>query len=271
MKKSINAWTFGGKLPILEAARQVRTAGFEAFELTLELEGDLTIETGESACKKLAEGVRATGLEIASAACGLFWQASYTSPDPADRERAKAWTRASLQRARWLGTDALLVVPGMVSHFAEPTKLVTPYGKALNLAYDALRELSGDAESYGVVIAIENVWNGFLLSPVEMAGLIDRVGSPWVQAYFDTGNVLKFGFPEDWIDTLGGRIKRVHLKDFKTAMGNIDGFRPLGDGDANWSAIMAALRRCGYDGPLTYEGGGDLADISKRIDRILAS
>ena len=271
MKKSINAWTFEGKVPYAEAARRAKAAGFEAIEPTVELEGELTVTSNEADCRRLAEQIRGAGLAIASLACGLFWQASYTSNDAADREKAKAWTRACLERAKWFGTDALLVVPGMVSHFAEPTKLVTPYATALSRAYDALRELAPDAEKHGVVIAVENVWNGMLLSPVEMADLIDRVNSPWVRGYFDTGNVLKFGFPEDWIETLGGRIKRVHLKDFKTAVGNIDGFKPLCDGNANWKAIMAGLRKHGYDGPLTFEGLGDLADISSRIDRILAS
>ena len=91
-----------------------------------------------------------------------------------------------------------------------------------------------------------------------------------MNAYLDVGNILKFGFPQDWIDILGRRIVRIHLKDFKIAVGNIDGFCPLGDGDADWPAVISALKRHGYDGPLTYEGPGDLADISQRIDQILA-
>ena len=85
------------------------------------------------------------------------------------------------------------------------------------------------------------------------------------------GNILKIGFPQDWIAILGARVRRIHLKDFKVAVGNIDGFCQLGDGDANWPAVISALKQAGYDGPLTYEGPGDLADISRRIDRILAS
>jgi hexulose-6-phosphate isomerase len=119
------------------------------------------------------------------------------------------------------------------------------------------------------VIAIENVWNGFLLSPLEMAELIDRVNSPWVRVYFDTGNAIKLGFPEDWISTLGGRIARVHVKDFKRSFGTVEGFCPLGDGDANWPAIMNTLREIRYAGPLTFEGRGDLSNISQRMDAIM--
>jgi hexulose-6-phosphate isomerase len=258
-------------VPIAEILPGIREAGFEGFEPTLELEGELATGTDECSCRRIGQQIRAAGLNVASLACGLFWQAAYTSPEPALREQARAWTLAGLDRARWLGTDVLLVVPGMVSHFRRPTQPLTRYAAALDLTYSALKELSFEAEKRGVCIAIENVWSQFLLSPVEVRDLIDRVNSPFVRVYFDTGNVLKYGFPEDWIEILGRRIARVHVKDFKISVGTLDGFCPLGEGDANWPAVMDALRRIGYQGPLTYEGPGDAADISRRIDRILSS
>lgn len=271
MKKSINGWSFAPGTPIKDIAAKVRAAGFDAFEPTLELSGELSVTTDEASCKKIGDTIRAAGLEVASLACGLFWQAAYTSPAPADREKAKQWTVAGLERARWLGTDALLVVPGMVSHFERPTTLVTSYSDAVERAEAALRELAAHAERCGVVIAIENVWNAFLLSPVEVRDLIDRVNSPFVQAYFDTGNVMKFGFAHDWIRILGKRVCRVHLKDFKVAVGNIDGFVALGDGDVDWPAVMTELKDIGYTGPLTYEGPGDPADICARVARVMSA
>ena len=225
----------------------------------------------EPTCRRLGDEIRAAGVEVASLACGLFWQSSYASPDPADRERARQWTIAGLARAQWLGADALLVVPGLVSHFRKPTERIVGYAEAMDRTFHALRALAPEAESRGVTIAIENVWNQFLLSPVELRGLIDELNSPYVGVYLDVGNVLKFGFPEDWIETLGRRVVRVHLKDFKLEVGTLDGFCPLGDGDVNWPMVMAALRQVGYDGPLTYEGPGEPADICERMERIVSS
>jgi hexulose-6-phosphate isomerase len=271
MKKSVNGWTFPKGMPIADVVKQVKAAGFEAFEPTLEGEGELTPTTDEATVRQLGDTIREAGLDVASFATGLYWGSNFTSPDPAVRQAAKELTIAGLDRARWLGTDAFLVVPGLVRHFERLREPVVSYADALTRAYEALRELAPEAESRGVVIAIENVWNGFLLSPVEMRELIDRVNSPWVRVYFDVGNVLVYGFPQDWIDILGARIARIHLKDFKVEIGTIEGFCPLCEGAADWAAVMSALKRAGYDGPLTYEGPGDPADVSQRIDRILAT
>jgi len=271
MKKGVNGWTFPAGTTWAAAAKAARAAGFEALEPTIGPDGELTVTTDEATCRRIGNEIRDAGLVVASVACGLFWETHYTSPDPTVREGAHDLTVGCLDRAKWLGAPALLVVPGVVAHFERPRRPVIGYAEALKLAYDALQTLSFEAEARGVVIAVENVWNQFLLSPVEFRELIDRVNSPWVRVYFDVGNVLKFGFPQDWIQTLGSRIQCVHLKDFRIEVGNINGFCPLGEGDADWPAILAALRRHNYDGVLTYEGPGDLADISRRIDRILAS
>jgi L-ribulose-5-phosphate 3-epimerase len=218
-------------------------------------------------------------------ATGLFWKFNYGSDDPAIRLRAHDLTLAMLDRAAWLGTDAILVVPAVVGRWDQPVPEVA-YQDALNRTFEALHDLAPEAEQCGVVIAIENVWNRFLLSPVEMVELLDRVNSPWVGAYFDVGNVMAIGYPQDWIATLGRRITRVHLKDYKLEKGtgpmcaehppgrpgksDLSPFCPLCEGDVDWPAVMKALSQAGYDGPLTYEGKGDLADIKARIDRIIA-
>ncbi len=225
--------------------------------------------TDEAACRRVADEIRAAGLEIGSVACGLFWQKHFALPNPRRRIEARHLVVSCLDRAAWMGAPVILVVPAVVAHFAKPAEPVAPYAFALQQTYEALRELAPEAESRGVIIAIENVWNHFLLSPVETRELIDRIDSPWVRVYFDVGNVMRFGFPQDWIETLGRRIARVHAKDYQTAIGTVDGFCPLGDGDVDWVAVMAALRRTGYDGPLVFEGRGDLADISARLDRVI--
>jgi hexulose-6-phosphate isomerase len=269
MKKGLNGWTFPVELPIAEAARTAAAAGFEVFEPTLNRTGDLTAETEEEACRRLGDTIREAGLEVGSLACGMFWQSHYAAPDAETREAARRLTLACLERAQWLGAPVVLVVPAVVSDFNRPKTPIVGYAEALQLSSQALRELAPAAEAFGVTLAVENVWNQFLLSPVEMREYVDRINSPWVTVYFDVGNILKYGFPEDWIETLAGRITRVHVKDYKLSVGTFDGFCALGEGDVNWPAVMQALRTVGYDGPLTYEGPGDPADIARRIDRIL--
>jgi hexulose-6-phosphate isomerase len=269
MKKGINGWTFPG-VPVVEAARQARAAGFEVFEPTINAEGELTPTTGEADCRRIADEIRATGLEISSVATGMWIQTHYTAEDPAVREAAMRLTLACLDRARWLGAGAVLVIPGLVRHEARPRELLCSYETALTRTYHALQQLMPEAERRGVTLAVENMWNSFLLSPLEMRDLIDRVNSAWVGVYLDVGNLLRYGMPEDWIRILGRRLSRVHVKDYKLAVGTREGFVPPGDGDANWPAIVEALRQTGYDGPLICEGKGDPADMAARLERILA-
>ncbi|MHC4672027.1 MAG: sugar phosphate isomerase/epimerase family protein [Planctomycetota bacterium] len=269
MIKSINYWTFPKDTPIADAVKSAREAGFAAIEPTLEAQGKLTPQTDESNCRKLGQVIRDAGLQVASLACGLFWETYYTSPHPQVRERAYKLTLAGMDRARWLGAPVLMVVPGILWRGRSRTFEVG-YDDALARSCDTLRQLAYEAEARGIIIALENVWNHFLVSPVEMRQFIDRISSSWVGVYFDIGNVLRYGVPQDWINILGRQIARVHLKDFKLEVGNADGFCPLGEGDVDFPAVMAALKNIGYDGPLTYEGPGDLKDISQRIDRIIA-
>lgn len=269
MIPSINGWTFPADMPIGQAARAAREAGFTGFEPTLNAAGELTPAADEATSRRIGDEIREAGLQVVSLASGLFWQTHYTHPDPAVRQAAFDLTVACLDRARWLGADVLLVVPGVVRREKEPPQRVCGYADALVRAYDALDRLKPEAERRGVVIALENVWNGFLLSPVELCDFLDRINSPWIAAYFDVGNILKFGMPEDWIRTLGPRIARVHVKDYRMTAGTGAGFVPPGDGDADWPAILAALRDVGYDGPLTVEGPGDPAELFRRIDTIL--
>lgn len=268
MRRGINGWNFAKPVRWAEAARAARDAGFACIEPTLELEGELTVTSDEASCRQVAESIRAMGLEITSLACGLYLETPYTSPDAAIRERSRQLTIACLDRAMWMGAATILVIPGVVIH-PRTGAVVCPYADALWYALDALQDLRFEAERRGVTIALENMWSGFLISPVELRDFIDRVNSAWVGAYFDTGNVLRYGDPVDWIRTLGRRMFRIHIKDYDVRIGGREGYCALGDGTIDWKAIMTALRETGYNGPLTYEGRGDLRDIAARMDKVL--
>ncbi len=172
--------------------------------------------------------------------------------------------RMALTSAKAFGCDAVLLVPAIVTE-------TVGYGDAYKRSQDNIRRLLPLAEEMRVIIAVENVWNKFLLSPLEFARYVDEFDSPWLKAYFDVGNVIVFGFAQDWIRTLGKRIVKIHLKDFKRS-----GYKwtNLLEGDVNWPEVRKALDEIGYRGFLTPElSGGDeayLADLSKRIDRIIA-
>ena len=179
----------------------------------------------------------------------LHWRYSLTAAEPNIAEHGKDIARRMLEIAKLLGADTILLIPGVVT--AE-----VPYDVAYQRAQSALKELARDAERLEVQIGVENVWNKFLLSPLEMARFIDEIGSPFVNAYFDVGNVLVSGFPQHWIPILGQRIKKVHVKDFRMDIGNITGFVNIYEGDVNWSAVKKALKDTGYDDVVTAEIGG---------------
>jgi hexulose-6-phosphate isomerase len=128
-----------------------------------------------------------------------------------------------------------------------------------------MKKLAPIAEEYGVHIAIENVWNKFLLSTLEMRAFVDAIGSDYVGVYLDTGNVMFAGYPEQWIKILGKRIKKVHFKEFRTNVGTLDGFVDLLAGDVNWKAVMQAFEKVGYDGWVTGEMIPAYAQHSEQI------
>jgi hexulose-6-phosphate isomerase len=269
MLVSINAWTFDPGLDARALADAAARSAAEAIELTFGTEGLLTDHSTQQDCREIATAMADKGLRIASLATALFWQVNYGHEDPAVRQRAEDLTRTGLDLAAWLGTDALLVVPAVVGRWNDPAPRIA-YGDALDRTCEALARLRHDAEDRGVQIGLENVWNRFLLSPRELRDLLDRINSPWVGAYFDIGNVLAFGYPRDWIRTLGRRIVRVHAKDYDLARTGPEGFNcALGEGSVDWPAVVAALREVGYDGPVTYEGRADAADAVVRLRKIL--
>lgn len=257
MKIGASYWMFEGgleaKRPIIEAMQEAKDLGFDSIELCIGSQGVLTHETTESQCKDIVAASKKIGIEISSVASGESWGSSPTASDPAVRQKITDFTKKALQVTRWLGTDAYLFVPGAVDVFFLPTAEVVPYDACYKLAQKAVKQLLPVAKKTGVAIAVENVWNRFLLSPLEMRDFIDSFESKFVGAYFDVGNVVLTGYPDQWIRILGKRIKRVHIKDFKRSVGTADGFVDLLEGDVNFDAVKKALKDIKYNGFVTAE------------------
>jgi len=257
MKISMSYWGLEGgleaKKPIMEAMQEVKDLGFDAIELAISSSGVLTPETTQQECKEIVAWARKIGIGISSVASGESWTYSPTAGKPDVRQKIVEFTKKSLQITNWLGMDAYLYVPGAVDVFFMPNGEVVPYDVCYARAKESLKELVPAAERLGVSICIENVWNKFLLSPLEMKEFIDSFGSKYVGSYFDVGNVLLTGYPDHWIRILGPRIRRVHIKDYKVSVGSAAGFCDLLEGDVNFEAVKKALADIHYDGYVTAE------------------
>ncbi len=248
MRKSISIWSFSGPDDLAGKLRLAREAGFEGFEIDLSEDGPVNLNSTAGELKAVRRLFDEAGLEPSGLASGLYWGTNPVSADPAVRERAARILEREIECAAALGIDTILVVPGTVGADFIPGGETVPY----HLAYDRAREfLQGAlplAEKLGVTLGVENVWNKFLLSPLEMRGFIDSFQSAAVGSYFDVGNALATGYPEHWIEILGDRIKRVHFKDYRRNVGSVDGFVEILSGDVDWPAVMRALGAAGYDG-----------------------
>ncbi len=257
MKISASYWIFDGgldgSLPIKSAMEQASKMGFEGIELGIASQGVLTHNTSQAECEEIVREAEKHGLEISGVASGESWTTSPTANDEDVRLKIIDFTQKALQITHWLGSDAYLFVPGAVEVFFLPEAEVIPYDVCYQRASEAISQLVPVAEKLGVAIAVENVWNKFLLSPLEMREFIDNFNTSQVGVYFDVGNVLLTGYPDQWIRILGSRIKRVHIKDFKRSVGNADGFVDLLEGDVDFEAVKQALSEINYDGYVTAE------------------
>lgn len=255
MKKGINIWSFNGRTPVKDCLEIARKAGFDGIELALNETGEISLESSEKELIEIKKAAEELNLELPSFATGLYWKYSLTSSDTKAREKAKSIVKKQLEFASILGADTILVVPGAVGVDFIPNCEVVSYDKAYDLSLNAMLELKEEAENYKVSIGIENVWNKFLLSPLEMRDFTDKIGSSFVGVYLDVGNIISTGYPEQWIRILGNRIKKVHFKDFKRSVGNISGFVDLLSGDVNYPEVINALKETGYNSYVTAEMG----------------
>ncbi|RIX47271.1 sugar phosphate isomerase/epimerase [Paenibacillus nanensis] len=253
MKKGINIWSFKEGSTIQECIQLAQKAGFEGIELSLNESGELGLDATDKDVHAIKSWLDDAGLEIAGLATGLYWNYSMTSADQSKRRKAIDIGKKQLELASAFGVDAVLVIPGAVGVDFIPGSEVVPYDAAYERASEAIAELVPHAASAGVSIAIENVWNKFLLSPLELRRFIDDQGSSYVGSYFDVGNVVHSGYPEQWIRILGDRIKKVHFKDYRRQTGGLHGFVDLLAGDVDYPAVVQALREIGYEGYVTAE------------------
>ena len=229
------------------------------------------MEVGNAPTMKEAEEIKRASESAKLPIHGIMnmehWKSPLSSADPAVAQKTVESMKSSLQQAKLFGASTVLLVPAVVN--ADVT-----YADAWKRSQPLIRSLIPEAEKNKVVIAVENVWNKFLLSPLEMARYVDDFKSPWVRAYFDVGNVLLFGYPQDWIRTLGkDRIAKLHFKDFKFANRQAQ-FVNLREGDLDWKQVHRALTEIGFSGYATVElAKGDAAylkDVAQRVDLILA-
>lgn len=237
-----------------------RSVGFDGIEMQ-------TVANPDEAAEIL-EASKKTGLRIHSVMNADHWRFPLSSNDAAVVARSVAGMETSLGNAALWGADAVLLVPAVVD-------AATSYADAWIRSQRVIRErLLPLAAQLRVVIAVEDVWNKFLLSPLEFAQYVDEMNSPQLKAYFDVGNVVFYGFPQDWIRTLGSRIVKIHLKDFQVDRPNGRfAWKNLGEGDVDWTAVRRALADIGYTGFVTTEvAGGDatyLKDLARRVERFV--
>lgn len=276
MKKGINIWSFPVGT-IKENLALAKKAGFEGVELALNGEGELSLKSTEKEILEIRKMAEDMGLSLYSLSSGLCWDYRLSDDDAAMRQKAKDMIKKQLETAKILGADTALVIPGVVNvEFSMPEKKVA-YDLVYERALEGINELKSSAEALKVNIGLENVWNKFLLSPMEMRDFIDKIGSDYVGSYLDIGNVLYCGYPEDWVRILGKRIKKIHFKDYRVQVGGLCGFVDLLAGDANYPEVIKALNEIGYDDWVSaemipnykYHTDAIIYNTSNAMDRIL--
>jgi L-ribulose-5-phosphate 3-epimerase len=258
LKKAVGIGMIQIKGSLRQQFQVVKECGFDGVEL--DAPSDLAPD-------QVQEALQASGLAVSEVVDSKHWTVPLTDPDAAVRAKGRDALVAALEAAARFGATSVLLVPGIVD------KQVS-YDQAWERSVAEIKAVLPVAEKCGVTIAIENVWNDFLLSPLEAARYVDQFASPWVGFHFDVGNVVTFGFPEQWIRILGPRIKKLHIKEFsrkkRDDLGLWKGFDvELGEGDCDWPAVMTALDDIHYQGWATAEvKGGDVTRLKALATRM---
>ena len=262
LKKAIMLGTLGIKGTLVEKMQAAQKAGYEGVE-----------PHGGMNNQEVLDALGTSGLKAASVCCHTHWKQTLTHNDEKMREEGLQGVLTTLRDAKAYGATSILVVPGVVSE-------EVPYDVAWERSVTEIKKAVPLAKELGVHISIENVWNNFILSPIEAVKFLDDIGDPIVGWHFDIGNVLRYGWPEQWIKVLGKRINRIHVKEFDIEKMKKEGLYKgfdcdLAEGSNNWPAIMKALDTAGYSGWAISEqrGGnifGGLQKLTGAMDKIFA-
>ncbi len=255
--KAINAWVlagFGGERTPYDVISDAAEFGLDGAELTV---GDcVSIDTTAEECAKIRAFAAEKNIGLRSVATGFFWGCSLGSPAETERLEAIEFAKKYLQIAAWLGAESALLIPGAVDVAWDDSRPVVPYMDCWRQATKSLHELLPLAEQLDVNICLENVWNKFLYSPMEMKQFIEQFASTRLGCYLDVGNCMLNGYPQDWIEVLGNKIKAVHFKNWQAedSGGGLHGFGDdLLQGEVDFAKVLDALKKIDYHGPVTVE------------------
>lgn len=259
--KSLKMGMIGEGKTVEEKFSAAKKAGFQSVEPDTIFDAGFLDEVG-AASKKV-------GLPVDGIVCSKHWSNPLSDPDASKVNVCVDAMRVSMENAKALGGDMVLLVPAVVS----PSVMYKDaYERSLKIIKS---EIVPMAKELDIVVGLENVWNKFLLSPVEFRRYIEEIDSPYVRAWFDVGNIVAYGYPPGWIRTLNEYIARVDVKDFKGGPMTGGEFVELRKGSVNWNEVMRAFDEIGYEGVFAAEvRGGDvqyLTDaVSKPMDEIIA-
>jgi len=264
LRKAIMYATIGVKGSVLEKFRVMKEAGFEGVEPMGAMNHD-----------EVLAAFKETGLQAASVCDHIHWEKTLSAPDEATRKIGFEGLVLSLRDAQTYGAGSVLLVPGVARDGVS-------YDECWERSIVEIKKAIPVAKELGVKISIENVGNNFITTPEQAMAYLDAINSEWVGWHFDIGNVgAKYGPAERWIQVLGKRIVRIHVKDFSarpTAPGARAERPKLLDGDTNWPGVMSALDRAGYQGWAISEQPANQAadletarDLAQRMDKIFAS
>ena len=239
---------------IESALSQTKNNGFDALELSVSSEGVINTNTSKAECELIRKKIEDSGVFVDSIATGMSWGVSPTSNDKSIREKSIRLHQDALKVASHLDCKALLFVPGVVK--SPISTDIVRYDRALDRLREAINQMLPIAEDLNVDLCMENVWNGFFYSPIELRDFVDSFDSDRLGVYLDIGNLIGYQqYPPHWVELLNSRIKRVQIKDFQE---NFDwtgsfSFCDIGAGDVPWKETIAALNAIQYKSTIIAE------------------